>query len=73
MKYFKRYKDELRVYEVSKEEARRTLEGYWNPESLKDIFDNNKCFQLFTPYSIVWTQDDMGLVPIAGFYGVVGE
>ena len=71
MKYFKRYKENgAESFEISKEEARRTLEGYWKLEALDDIFDNEKSFQLWTPFSTVWTMDKDGLVPMPGFQGV---
>ena len=72
MRYFKRYKEpDAKAVEVTKEEAKRTLEGWWKQEALDDIFDAGKPFRLFTPYSEVWTKTDDGLVPMAGFYGVV--
>ena len=73
MKYFKQYKDGSEAREITKEEARQTLDGHWKPEVLDDIFDNEKGFRLWTPFSIVWTKTENGLVPIGGFYGVVGD
>ena len=71
MKYFKQYKEKnSKSFEVSKNEAIRTLEGYWKPEALNDIFDNEKGFRLFTPFADVWTKTEDGIVPTAGFYGV---
>ena len=71
MKYIKQYEEaNAKPFEVSKEEARRTLEGYWKPEALDDIFDNEKEFRLFSKFATVWTQTENGLVPMAGFYGV---
>ena len=73
MKYFKCYKENgATATEITKEEARHTLDGYWTEESLNDVFDNEKEFRLFTPYAEVWTKDEKGRVPIAGFYGTVG-
>lgn len=73
MKYFKQRKEpEAKEFEITKEEARSTLEGFWKDDALNDIFDNKKGFRLFTPYADVWTVDDKGLVPMAGFYGIVG-
>lgn len=70
MKYFKQYKDAgAQPVEVTKEEAKRTLEGWWEQKALDDMFDNDKAFRLFTAYVDVWTNDD-GKVPMAGFYGV---
>ena len=70
-KYFKKFKDEGEAFEITKEQARETLDGYWTKESLDDIFDNDKAFRLFTPYSFVWTNQD-GTVPMAGWFGIVG-
>ena len=74
MKYWKMFKDgRCKVVEITKEEAKKTLTGYWDKKFLNDIFKNDKAFQLDTPYSIIWTENEFGLVPMAGFYGVVGE
>ena len=70
MKYFKQYKDGTEPFEVSKEEARRTLDGHWKPEALDDIFGNDKMFRLWSPFSIVWTQSEDGMIPEPGFTGV---
>lgn len=71
MKYFKRYKDDSgAAFEITKEEARRTLAGYWKEEALRDIFSNEKSFRLYTPVAEVWTETDAGLVPMPGFYGI---
>ncbi len=72
MKYFKLYKEpDTKEFEITKEEAKRTLEGWWKQEYLDDIFNNGKAFRLYTPYSEVWTRSDDGLIPMAGFYGIV--
>ena len=71
MKYFKSYKDGTESFEISKDEARKSLEGYWKPQALDDIFDNEKGFRLYTPFAFVWTQTEDGLVPIAGYFGVL--
>lgn len=71
MKYIKQYKEaNAKPFEISKEEARRTLEGYWKPEALDEIFDKGKGFRLFTPFAIIQTETDDGFVPMAGYYGV---
>ena len=71
MKYIKTYKSaNSKPCEITKDEARKTLEGYWKAEALNDIFDNGKMFRLYTPFSVVETQSDDSLVPEAGFYGV---
>lgn len=72
MRYFKQYKDADHSEEITKEEARYLLEGWWHETMLDEIFDNNGGFRLYTAYVDVWTEDDQGRVPIAGFYGVVG-
>ena len=69
MKYFKQYKGEEEINVITKEQARKTLSGHWDEEMLNDIFDNEKAFRLFTPFSEVWTMTDDGLIPMAGFYG----
>lgn len=72
MKYFRCYKESgAEPREVPRDEARRLLEGWWKKKSLDDIFDNGKCFRLYTPYVEVWT-DDNGKIPMVGFYGIVG-
>ena len=72
MRYFKQYKGEDAVKEITKDEARQSLEGYWKAEALEDVFSNDKAFRLFTPYANIWTQTEDGAVPMAGFYGTVG-
>lgn len=73
MQYFKKYKEnEAVVMEITKEEAKHTLEGWWHEDALKDIFENDRAFRLYTAYADVWTKNDEGLVPMAGFYGIVG-
>ena len=69
MKYFKRFKGEDEVMEITKEQARNTLDGYWKDECLDEIFENDKSFRLYTPYSEVWTMTEDGAVMMAGFYG----
>ena len=70
MKYYKKYKEEgARPFEITKAEARKTLTGHWKEECLEDIFKNKKGFCLDTPFAVVWTKTDDGLVPIAGFVG----
>lgn len=71
MKYIKIMRSEKsKPCEITKSEARKTLDGYWKTEALNDIFDNEKMFRLYTPFSVVETQSKDGLVPAAGFYGV---
>lgn len=72
MKYFKQYKEpDAKAFEVTKEEARKTLEGHWSNDVLDEIFNEEKPFRLWTPYSVVWTKK-RGKVPMAGFYGICG-
>lgn len=71
MKYFKKYKEAgAEPVEVTKEEAKRTLEGWWDQKALDDIFDKGAAFHLWTAFAEVWTKDDNGLVPMAGFIGI---
>lgn len=73
MTYYKFYKDDLdNVFEITKEEAKHTLEGWWKKEALDEIFNEGKSFRLYTPYAEVWTKNDKGMVAMAGFYGIVG-
>lgn len=73
IKYYKLYKGtQWAPQEVSKEEARKNLEGYYKKEALEDIFDNGREFRLETSYSVIWTKNEQGQVPMAGFYGIVG-
>ena len=72
MRYFYEDKDTGKVAEIDKETARRWLDGNWKEEYLDDIFDNDRMFRLYTAFSTIWTQTDNGLVPMAGFIGVVG-
>lgn len=73
MKYYKQYKEAgAEPEEVTKEEAKRTLEGWWRQEALDDIFEQDKGFRLYTAYAEVWTKTEDGMIPMAGFYGTVG-
>lgn len=75
MKYFSRMKTEDEVNEITeitKEEAMEKLSGYWKQEAIEEIFSNDLAFRLYTPYREIWTESDDGLVPIAGYYGIVG-
>lgn len=73
MKYMRKNKEFKSVAEeIIWEEARLLLEGYWVAESLDDIFENDRLFRLYTPDIDVWTVSDNGMVPMPGFYGVVG-
>ena len=72
MKYFKKYVDQKDAVEVTAEEAKRALEGWWNDDALHDIFTKGIAFRLYTPYCEVWTNDN-GKVPMAGFYGTCGS
>lgn len=56
MKYFKQFKGKDEVMEITKEQARNTLDGYWKDEWLDDIFDKEKKFRLSTNFSYVWTE-----------------
>lgn len=70
MKYIKYYTATSQPFEITKSEARKTLDGYWKAEALNDIFDNEKMFRLYTPFSVVETRSEDGLVPQAGFFGI---
>lgn len=73
MRYFKSNKEkDAPTVEISKEEARHLLDGWWKEDALNDIFKNDRAFRLFTAYVDVWTMSDDGLVPMPGFYGTVG-
>lgn len=72
MKYFSQVKGEEKIEELTKERARFLLEGCYIKEAVDDVMDNNKGFRLQTMTRVIWTQTDDGLVPIAGFYGIVG-
>ena len=73
MTYWKQYKEQgSKAVEITKEQARETLEGHWAKESLDMIFNEGLGFRLYTPFAEVWTKTEDGLVPMAGFYGIVG-
>ena len=64
MRYFKQFKGKDEIMEITKEQARNTLDGYWKNEWLDDIFDKEKEFRLSTNFSYVWTEG----VEIDGWY-----
>ena len=72
MKYFTAIHGETHTSEISKEEAQHYLEGAYIKEAVDDIMNNDKSFRLRTPYRDIWTVTDEGLIPMAGFYGIVG-
>ena len=71
MRYFKQFKGNDEVIEVTKEEAREKLEGNWQDEFLDEIFGQEKQFRLQTPFSEFWTMTEDGEVPQEGVYGAV--
>jgi len=56
--------------DLTKERAQNILEGYYKVKFVRDIMKNNKQFRLHTPTRDIWTEDDNGIVPQPGFYGV---
>lgn len=70
MKYFTKAHTEHEPTQITKEQARHYLERSYVKEAVDEVIDNEKQFQLWTPYRVVWTMDENGLTPIAGFYGV---
>ena len=72
MRYFKRFKEiNAKTIEITKERAYELLSGYWNKDMLEDIFTNERSFRLYTPFSVIWTKDENGRTPMAGFYGFI--
>lgn len=59
--------------EISKEEVKRLLGGWWEEDSIDKILEEESSFRMHTPYADVWTETEDGMVPMPGFYGVVGE
>ena len=72
MKYYSRFKGEKEVEELTKERTQFLLERYYTKEFVDDVIDNERGFRLQTIMREIWTETDDGLVPIAGFYGIVG-
>ena len=70
MKYLSKRHTEEEIEEISKEDAGFYLTGSFNEGFVNDIIDNNKAFRLSTPYRDIWTVNDNGMTPMAGFYGV---
>lgn len=71
MEYFKLYEGEREPMQITKQEAKDALDGWWKEDFLSDIFEQEKVFRLYTPYCKVWSVSEDGLMPMAGFYGVV--
>ena len=69
MKYMKCYHGTTKYFDITKDEARSSLEGTYKPEFLDDIFENEKSFRLETPYSTIETRRD-GATLKSGFLGV---
>lgn len=60
------------VEELTKERTRFLLKGCYKEEAVDDLIDNEKGFYLRTMTRDIWTETEDGLVPLPGFYGVVG-
>lgn len=72
MRYLSRMHLDDEVKELTADEARRLLEGFYKQKFVRDLFKNGTAFRLFTRYREIWTVDEQGRVPVAGFYGTVG-
>lgn len=73
MKYYKLYREPGSEYfEITKEEARQTLESYYTPECIDRIFNEELSFRLCTSFSTVWAETENGevLIPSGFYYGV---
>lgn len=70
MKYFTRAHTEQDVAQITKEQAREYLERCYIKEHVDEVIDNGEQFCLWTPFRDIWTEDENGLTPMAGFYGV---
>ena len=71
MRYFRRdIGNGSKAIEITKAEARGSLTGYWQEKVLDEIFCYEYSFRLNTPHSVIWTKDEEGKVPMAGFYGI---
>lgn len=75
VRYYKKYKDmDAKAFEITKAEARQTLDGYWDKDSLDHIFNDEVGFRLYTPYAEVWSThtdaDGRTRIAMAGFYGI---
>lgn len=72
MTYFKAYKEKRAdIIEITKDEAKDILTGWWKDDFIERIFNDEVSFRLYTPYLEVWTKTEDGLVPMAGFYGAI--
>lgn len=75
MKYWCYYRSAENIkkekFLIDKEEARKYLSTTYDPEFIDTIIDEGKSFQLYTPYRVIYTEDN-GLVPMPGFYGICG-
>ncbi len=70
MKYYKQYKEmNAEPFEITKEDARRTLAKWWEEAIIAGAFDGGKEFRLYTPTAEVWASEN-GTVPE---YGVAAE
>ena len=72
MKYYKLNNNEVEPMQITKEEARYFLGGYYKKSFVDEVIEGEQVFRLKTPYAEIWTKTDDGLVPMPGFYGVCG-
>ncbi len=57
MKYFVIDKSNGKTEEIPKEKAMEILEGWWNQPLIQDIFTHNKLFKLYTPFSVIYSEN----------------
>lgn len=72
MKYFTMRHGEKEPMQITKDKAEWFLGGCYKKEAVRDIFENDREFRLRTPYRVIWTETEDGLVPVPGFEGIVG-
>ena len=71
LRYFSMMHFDNEVKELTAEEAMDYLMSTYKKNEVKRLFKESISFRLITPYREIWTKDDQGRVPMAGFYGII--
>ena len=72
MKYFTLRHNEKEPMQITRNEVVYLLEHYYTEKAVEHLLDTELAFRIWTPYRVIWTKDENGMIPEPGFYGVCG-
>lgn len=73
LKYFTLAHTEKEPMQITRNEVVYLLEDTYTAKAVEHLLDTGYAFRIWTPYREIWTQDEDGMIPTPGFYGVCGE